>query len=196
MTQIDVLTWVASLALAVSLAAAAGLRAWLPLLVTGVLGRAGVINLGDAFAFLTSLPALAALGLATLLEIGADKVPTLDHALDAISTVVRPAAGALLAASVMFEIKDPLWAMGLGLVVGAPAAALPHAAKSVLRLASTGTTAGLANPLISVLEDATAVLLIAVGVVVPIVAALGVAVVAFLVFRRVARPGVAVPSSS
>src|SRR5688572_31451589 len=46
------------------------------------------------------------------------KIPAVDHALDAISTVLRPAAGALLAASVMWQIQDPLTAAVLGIAVG------------------------------------------------------------------------------
>jgi hypothetical protein len=184
----DVLALLGSLGLAVALSAAAGLRAWLPLLVTGILGRLGLVQVGDAFSFVTSTPALITFGVATALEIGGDKVPALDHALDVLGTFIRPASAALLAASVMFEIRDPLWAAGIGIVLGAPIAAVPHAAKSTLRLASTGTTLGLANPFLSLLEDFLSSILIVLGVVLPIAAVLLVGLVAFLVLRRVGRP--------
>ena len=47
-----------ALALAIALAASAGLRAWLPLLLAGGLARAGVLDLGDSFSFLASNKAL------------------------------------------------------------------------------------------------------------------------------------------
>src|SRR5204863_6662141 len=134
-------------------AACAGLRAWLPLLLAGALARGGFITLGPSFSFLATNRALILFGVATVIEIVGDKVPAVDHALDMLSTVLRPAAGTLLAASVMWKIEDPLVALAMGVAVGAPAALVPHAAKSVLRAASTTFTGGLANPVISVAED-------------------------------------------
>jgi hypothetical protein len=179
--------WLPVLALAVALAAAAGLRAWLPLLLAGLLSRAGYLELGESFAFLSSVPALSLFGVATVLEILADKVPALDHALDAISTIVRPAAGALLAASALGVVTDPLTALVLGVAVGAPTAAVPHAAKAALRGASTVLTGGLANPVISAVEDVSAVTLFALAVIVPAVVVLAVIVTAILLGRRLLR---------
>jgi uncharacterized membrane protein len=88
-----------ALALAIALAASAGLRAWLPLLLAGGLARLGLLHLGPSFHFLASDKALLIFGVATLVEVVGDKVPAVDHALDAIGTPLRPAAGALLAAS-------------------------------------------------------------------------------------------------
>jgi len=178
---------VSSVSLAIGLAACAGLRAWLPLLLAGSLSRAGVITLGSSFSFLGSNRALILFGVATLIEIVGDKVPAVDHALDMLSTVLRPAAGALLAASVMWEIRDPLTALAMGVAVGAPAALVPHAAKAVVRAASTTLTGGLANPVISVAEDVLAVGMFVLTVLVPLLAALTLLVVAFFVLRRLGR---------
>src|SRR4029078_9599728 len=150
--------------MAIGLAACAGLRAWLPLLFAGLLTRAGWLQVGPSFQFIASNRALLLFGLATLIEVLADKVPALDHALDALSTVLRPAAASLLAASVFGDFVDPLTAVILGVVVGAPTSLVPHAAKSPLRLASTTFTAGLANPILSLLEDVMAVALFALTV--------------------------------
>lgn len=160
-----------SIALGVALAASAGLRAWLPLLVTGALARIGMVPLGESFMFLASTPAIALFATATAIELVADKIPALDHALDAASSVVRPAAGVVLAASVLWQM-DPLWASVLGIVIGGPAAAVPHVVKSVVRLSSTATTGGLANPVLSTAEDVVAAAVIALGVLVPLFAAL------------------------
>ena len=178
---------VSSISLAIGLAACAGLRAWLPLLMAGALARAGVLTLGPSFGFLASNRALILFGVATVIEVIGDKVPAVDHALDMLSTVLRPAAGTLLAASVMWEVRDPLTALALGVAVGAPSALVPHAAKTVLRAASTTFTGGLANPLISVFEDVLAVGMFVLTVVVPLLAAITLLVVAFLVVRRMAR---------
>ena len=178
-----------TLALAIALAACAGLRACLPLFLAGVLARFGWLDLGQAFVFLKSDKALLIFGVATFLEFLGDKIPAVDHALDVIGTPLRPAAGALLAASVIGVSTDPLTALVLGTVVGAPTALVPHAVKSSLRAASTLFTAGLANPLISLLEDVITVALFALAVLVPVFVVLLVVLAGGWLGRRLrARP--------
>jgi len=157
-----------SLALGIALAACAGLRAWLPLLLASLLARAGWLDLGPSFQFLASKRALVLFGVASLLEILGDKIPVIDHALDALGTPLRPAAGALLAASVLGQVGDPLTALALGTAVGVPAALVPHAAKSALRAASTTFTGGIANPILSLVEDAVSLVLFVLAVLVPL----------------------------
>jgi hypothetical protein len=184
-------TWFEALpviALAIALAACAGLRAWLPLLLAGGLARAGFLQLGPTFGFLSSDRALVVLALATVIEIAGDKFPAVDHALDALSTVLRPAAGTLLAASVLGTVSDPLTAWILGLIVGAPTSLVPHVAKSGLRLASTALTAGLANPLVSVAEDVGTVVMVVLAVVAPVVVCALLLAMLWLVARRFQRP--------
>jgi hypothetical protein len=178
---------VTSVSLAIGLAACAGLRAWLPLLLVGGLARAGVLTLGSSFGFLATDRALILFGIATVIEIVGDKIPAIDHGLDMLSTVLRPAAGSLIAASVMWEVRDPLTALAVGVAVGAPSALIPHAAKSVLRAASTTLTGGLANPVISLLEDVLALAVFVFSVVVPLLAAIALLALGFLVVRRLAR---------
>jgi len=179
-------------ALAVALAGCAGIRAWLPLFLAGSLARLGLFSLGSSFSFLESNRALILFGVATVLEIAADKIPVVDHALDLVSTVVRPLAGSLLAASVLGRLTDPVVAMALGVAVGAPSALVPHAAKSALRLGSTAMTAGFANPVLSLLEDATALLTFALAVLLPILgASLVLLLLGFIVARRFRRPALA-----
>jgi hypothetical protein len=176
-----------SIGLAIALSACAGLRAWLPLFLAGLLSRAGFLELGSSFQFLGSNKALVLFGIATLIEIAADKVPALDHALDMLSTVLRPAAGALLAASVLGRFADPLTALALGVAVGAPASFVPHAAKSAVRVASSALTAGLGNPVLSVLEDLLSLVMFALALLVPVLVVLGLVVVSFFVLRRLLR---------
>lgn len=177
------LSWIPTLALAVSLAAAAGLRAFLPLLIAGVLSRLGVLELGESYSFVGSVPALICFGVATVLEVAGDKIPAVDHALDAGGTFVRPLAGSLLAASVMWQIDEPLWALVLGVIVGAPTALAPHAAKAATRGVSTSLTAGIANPMLSVVEDVSAAAIAILAIVVPTLTAILLVVVAFLGWR-------------
>jgi hypothetical protein len=176
-----------SLALGIALAACAGLRAWLPLFLASLLARAGWLDLGPSFQFLASNKALVLFAVATFIEIVGDKIPVVDHALDVIGTPLRPAAGALLAASVLGQVSDPLTALVLGTAVGAPAALVPHAAKTALRAASTTFTGGLANPILSLIEDGASFVLFVLAVLVPLVVVGLLALTLLLITRRL-RP--------
>jgi hypothetical protein len=189
--DVQVVEIVPAAALAIALAACAGLRAWLPLLLAGILARAGWFEVGPSFQFLATNKALILFGLATLIEIAGDKIPAVDHALDALSTVLRPAAGTLLAASVLGRVSDPLVAWVLGAMLGAPASLVPHAAKSGLRLASTTFTAGLANPAVSLVEDFATAVLFVLAVLVPLVVCALLALTTWWLLRRFARRRVA-----
>ncbi|HEY8233361.1 MAG: DUF4126 domain-containing protein [Vicinamibacterales bacterium] len=178
---------VPALAMAIALASAAGLRAWLPLLAAGGLARLGVLSLGPSFQFLASDKALVIFGVATAIEVIGDKIPAVDHALDVIGTPLRPIAGAVLAASVLGTVADPLLAAVLGIAVGAPSALVPHVAKSALRAASSAATGGLANPALSFVEDAIAVVLLILAVLVPLVVVALVGLTLFLATRWLRR---------
>jgi hypothetical protein len=162
--------WTQTVALAIVLAASAGLRAWLPLLITSALARLGFVDIGESFGFLATTPALVLFSVATVVEIAGDKIPAVDHALDVVSTFLRPASGALLAAAVMWKADDPLVASVLGIVIGAPIALAPHAAKAATRSLSSAATGGFGNPVLSVAEDMTAFVLSLLAVLVPVLA--------------------------
>ena len=179
--------WIFAGLLGLGLAASCGLNTFLPLLALSGAAHWKLfgVNLGGNFSWLGSEAALVALGLATMVEVIGDKVPFVDHALDAFGTVARPAAGALAAASVFNG--EPALAALAGLVVGAPAAFSFHAVKTGTRAASTTTTWGLANPLLSTIEDILAVALVFVSFVAPIVVPVLLIVAFLLVWKLVKR---------
>lgn len=179
------------LALGFSLAATTGLRAFLPLFAASVAARFGQVTLGPSFAWMASDPALVIFGSAVIFEVIGDKVPALDHALDAAGVFVKPAAATLLAAS-MFTSIDPVMASVLGLVSGGAVATGVHVVKAKTRLASSVFTMGTGNPIISLAEDVLAVTGIVLAILLPILAAFVIAsviaVLTFFVIRRYSRP--------
>lgn len=184
-----IVEWVPAIALAIALAATAGIRAWLPLFLAGLLTRAGLLELGASFAFLATTRALVILAVASALEILGDKIPAVDHALDTLGTPLKLGAGALLAAAAFGTVTDPLTSTLLGVAVGAPTALVPHAAKSLVRVASTAATGGLANPVLSLLEDLITLAAFALAVLVPLaLAGLVLLAVALLAKRSTPRP--------
>ena len=167
------------------LAASAGLRAFMPLLGAGLAGRFLDWPLSSGMAWLSSDIALIGLGVATVLELAADKVPVVDHLIDAMHTVVGPVAGVLVTFTTLGAVPTP-WALLLGLALGAPVAGGVHAVAAATRLKSTVTSAGSLNPALSIAEDGLSVGAILVAVFLPILALL-VAVIVLLVVARVIR---------
>ncbi len=176
------------LAMGFALAACVGLRTFVPLLAAGVLARLDYLPLGPHFEWMASTPALVIFGSAMVFEILADKVPGVDHMLHAVETFVKPAAATLLAASLLTEV-DPTTAIVLGLIAGGTAAGAVQLARGTTRVASTMFTGGLANPLLSLADDGLAVFGVAAAFIVPILAAVGVIVLAsFAAWFLLRRP--------
>jgi hypothetical protein len=162
---------------AFGLSGAAGLNAWLPLLVVGIADRAGWIDLGHSYGWLSSTPVLLGIGALLVLDVVGDKVPVIDSVLHAVGTVVAPTSGAILftADTSLNSHLPPVVAAVLGAVV----AGSVHAGRTVARPFVTGTTAGVGNPVVSTLEDGTALVLTVLALVVPIVAFIAIVVVLF-----------------
>lgn len=164
------------------LSAASGLNAYLPLLIVGLLGRyTDVIQLGEPWNALENGWVLLVLVVLLAVEMTADKIPAVDTVNDAIQTIVRPTAGAVLFAAsnnVVTEIS-PALALTLGLLM----AGSVHAAKATVRPAVTATTGGLGNPVVSVAEDVVAGGLTLVSLLMPVMAAVLMLVVIIVLAR-------------
>ena len=174
---------VMAISMGLALAATCGLRAFLPLFVVGCLGAMGKLELASTFQWLQQPIALAALGLAVVLEIAGDKFPVVDHFLDSAAVVVKPVAAAVAAASVMTDL-DPMVSTILGLVVGGTMAEGVHLLKAKLRLMSSAFTATLANPILSLIEDVVALVSTFLAILLPVVVIVVVVVLAVLGIRR------------
>ena len=159
---------VTAVILGTALAATCGLRAFLPLLGIGALGAMGKLELAESFQWMSSPVALACFGTAVVFEVAADKFPGVDHVLDVAGTVVKPVAAAIASASMVTDV-DPLLGVVLGLIVGGTLAEAVHLVKSKVRVASSALTVGIANPVVSVLEDVVALVSTILSFVIPIV---------------------------
>jgi hypothetical protein len=133
---------------AVGLSAAAGFRVFVPFFIASLGARAGMLDLTGEFAWLASTPALVGFGGATALEIGAYYVPWLDNALDTIATPAAAVAGALISSAVLVDM-DPSLRWTLSVVAGAGVATAVQIPTAAIRAVSTGTTGGVANPVVS-----------------------------------------------
>ena len=181
-------TWVLPALLGLGLASATGLRTFLPLLMLAVAARFGLfgITLNEQMSWLGSLPAIAALTVAAVAEFAGDKIPVVDHGLNVLGAFTRPVAGAIAAMSV-FAGLDPTTAAVAGIIVGAPTAFAFNAAQGGARLTSTATTGGLANPVLSFIEDLLSVFTVVLAFLAPVLVPIFLMILAVLVFRLANR---------
>lgn len=153
---------------AFGLSASAGLNAYIPLLVVGVLAHyTDLIKLQTPWDTLSNPWILILLGILLIIEMLADKLPVVNHLNDAIQTIVRPAAGAIAFAASANVITGihPVVALACGLLV----AGSVHVAKSAaVRPAVTAVSGGTANVPVSVAEDVVSTVVSILAVVLPI----------------------------
>jgi len=153
---------------AFGLSASAGLNAYIPLLVVGVIAHyTNWIKLTPPYDLLANPWILILVGLLLIIEMLADKLPAVNHINDIIQTIFRPAAGAIVFAASAHVLTGihPVIALVCGLLVAGGV----HTVKSAaIRPAVTATTGGTANVPVSLAEDVTATVLSILSIVIPI----------------------------
>jgi len=161
---------------AFGLSASAGLNAYIPLLVIALLGRfTELVTLDKPWDTLTNWWIIGLLLVLSVIEFFADKIPAVNHINDAIQTIVRPAAGAIVFAASAQAITDinPILSLAAGLLVAGGV----HAAKAgAIRPAVTASTGGTGNVVVSILEDIISTVLSILAVIIPVIVGI------FLVF--------------
>ena len=155
------------------LAAATGLRVFIPLLALALAARADLVSLTSGMEWIDSTGALMLFGVAALVELAGYLVPVLDNLLDTIATPAAAVAGTIAMASVLVDL-DPLWVWSLAVIAGGGTAATVQGTTVAARIASTATTAGGGNPAIATSEAVGSVGLSALSIALPVVAALAV----------------------
>ncbi len=150
------------------LAFASGVNAYLPLLSFAIAARwFHLYKVNPNFAFITQDWFMVALLILALADLFADKIPGVDHVWDAIHTVLRPIAGALVATASDSQVSGA--GIPVTFLLGAAVAGMTHTTKATTRVVSTATTAGFGNIVLSVLEDIAAVITILLSLFAPYV---------------------------
>ncbi len=134
----------------ITLAAPAGVNAYIPLLAVALAERFGWVQLREPFDLLGSWWFIALVAVLLVVELVADKVPAVDHANDAIQTFVRPAAGGLVAVASSGNGRVEPWLL---LVAGVLIAGGVHAVKATARPVINAVTGGVGAPVVSTAED-------------------------------------------
>lgn len=178
------------------LAASAGLNAYIPLLIMGLMARfTDAIALPSGWQWLSNGWVIAILALLLAVEVVADKVPMVDHVNDVVQTVVRPTAGGIVfgagSSSQTATVTDPgsffsshQW---VPIAAGVLIAFCVHGAKAATRPVVNATTAGFGAPVASTVEDFSSIVMSLLAILLPILVLLGLVLLVSTViwaFRR------------
>ncbi|MFT3892951.1 MAG: DUF4126 domain-containing protein [Anaerolineales bacterium] len=169
---------------AFGLSASAGLNAYIPLLVVGLIGHylPNLMTLSQPWDTLANPWIILLLCVLVIIEMIADKVPAVNHINDLIQTVVRPAAGAIAFAASTNAVTNihPALALACGLFV----AGTVHVAKAgVVRPMVTATTGGVGNTPVSIAEDVVSTVLSILAILLPvIIGTLLIVIAAFIIY--------------
>ena len=150
----------------IGLSTAAGLNAYVPLLLVGLIARfTDLLVLGDSWTWLEHPVTLTVLAVLLAVEFLADKFPAVDSINDVLQTVVRPSSGGIVfgAGASAVELSEITGAAsgaaaqdGVSwgaVIVGTAIALVFHLLKFLGRLAANSVTAGCAAPFVSFIED-------------------------------------------
>ena len=168
---------------AFGLSASAGLNAYIPLLLVGLLARyTDLIHLNSPWDTLSNPWIVLMLCILVIIEMLADKVPAVNHVNDLVQTLIRPAAGAIAfaaSANVVTNVS-PILALACGLLV----AGTVHVAKAgAVRPMVTATTGGAGNIPVSIAEDVVSTILSFLAIVLPLlVGTLLIVLAAFIIY--------------
>jgi len=140
-----------TLSLSMGAAWASGINLYAAVLMLGLMGSMGYMELPTGLHVLQDPLVIGAAGLMYMVEFFADKIPGVDSGWDAIHSFVRIPAGAMLAAAALGEV-DPAMAITAG-ILGGTLTAATHATKAGSRILINTSPEPVTNWTASVAED-------------------------------------------
>jgi hypothetical protein len=176
----------ASLGTGLALAAAAGFRVFVPLLVVSLAARTGWLPLSAGFDWMGSTPALIVFATATMLEIVAYYMPFFDNLLDTIATPAAVVAGIVASASVLTDVP-PWFRYSVAIIGAGGTAGIVQGSTVLLRLKSSAATAGTGNIFLASLELLGSLVMSVASLLLPLLALFLVAGFLFFAMWRLAR---------
>jgi hypothetical protein len=173
-----------SIALGIGLAAATGLRLFLPMLIVSAAAYTGYLPLSENFAWLATPAALILLGVAAIVEILAYYIPGLDNMLDALATPAAFVAGTVVSAAVITDLP-PMVKWAAAIIAGGGIAGLTQSVTTVVRAKSTVMTGTLGNPAVATAELGGSLVISLLALVAPVLTAIAIIVLIWLGIRWV-----------
>jgi len=172
----------------IGLSATCGFRVFVPLFGMSIAHHAGALSFSNGFDWIGSWPATIAFGIAMVIEIAAYYIPWVDNLLDTIATPAAIVAGTVVTASMVGDVS-PFLRWSLAIIAGGGIAAIIQGSSVLVRSASTVSTAGLANPVVSTGELGASILGTLISIILPTVAVIIVILLLTFLLRRFIRTG-------
>jgi hypothetical protein len=172
----------ASVALGIGLAAATGLRLFLPMLVVSAAAYAGYLPLGENFAWLGTPAALLLLGVAAIAEILAYYIPGVDNLLDTLATPAAFVAGTVISAAVITDLP-PMVKWAAAIIAGGGIAGVTQSVTTLVRAKSTVMTGTLGNPVVATTELGGSLIVSLLALAAPLLTAAAILVLLWLAIR-------------
>jgi hypothetical protein len=171
-----------SILIGIGLAASVGFRIFVPLFALSLASFYNIIPLNENWEWVGSSNALIILGIATIVEILAYFIPWFDNLLDTIAVPLAAVAGTAVMVATVSDLSPTItWA--LAIIAGGGTATAIKGSTSTTRLASTATTAGIANPVISTVETGSSIFMSIIAIFLPLLAIIFVVLIFWLLFK-------------
>jgi hypothetical protein len=166
---------------AFGLSGAAGLNAYIPLLVVSVMQNQHKLTLAKPYEFMGEWWFIAILVVLLIIELVVDKIPGADHVNDVIHTAIRPTAGAILFAAEagnITSVHPAVW-----IIIGLLMSGGVHATKALARPVVNLGSAGIGAPVVSVVENFISMVLSIVAILLPIFGVILMAVFGWMLYK-------------
>jgi len=189
--------WFSTLSLALGSAWTSGINLYATVTVLGLLQKFGATKLPGGLDALDNWWIIGVAGGLYLVEFFADKIPYVDSVWDVVHTFIRVPAGAIVAYAATAQLDSSITIPAA--LVGGGLALSSHGTKSALRVGANLSPEPVSNWVLSLIEDAVAIIGAFLAVFAPfiIAAVLGIFLIFFVwffpkVFRAIKRLFVAI----
>ena len=172
-----------SIFLGIGLSASVGFRVFVPLFALSLAAYFNLWELNESWQWIGSLVAVLTLGVATVVEIFGYYIPYIDNALDTIAMPLATVAGVVVMVSTVADLS-PVITWALAIIAGGGTAGVVAGGSGIARLASTTTTGGLANPVVSSIETSSSIVMTILSLFLPFIAFVLTVFILYIVVKR------------
>ena len=186
MQEVSVVELVEGVCAGISLSAACGFRVFLPLLAVSIAAHFFGFKVNADFEWIGSWISIVSLATATIVEVVAYYLPFVDNLLDLINVPLAFVAGAVMLSGVLPDVH-PYLKWSIAGLLGSSAAGLTQLVTMIIRGASTATTAGAGNNVVSSSEDVCATIFSLGAILFPLIAIVVVTIILCVLGSRAKR---------
>ena len=186
MQDVSIFQLLVSICVGIPLSAASGFRVFLPLLVVSIATHFFGFKVNADFEWIGSWISIVSLATATIVEVAAYYLPCVDNLLDLVNVPLAFVVGAAVMGGVLPDIH-PYLKWSIAGLLGGSTAGLTQLATTIMRGASTATTAGAGNNVVASSENVCATIFSIGAIFIPLLAIVIVVIVLCILGNRAKR---------